>query len=487
MKIPQEVKNVVETLRQAGYESYIVGGCVRDCLRGVKPKDWDVATNAPPEETEKLFPRVFTVEEFGLVTVLTDSDEANLKEIEIMPYRVEKGYSDKRHPDKLKWVSSIEEDLARRDFTINAVAVKLCDAKREVVDPYGGKKDLKKKIVRAVGDPEERFEEDALRMMRGIRFAVTLGAGWKIEPETRKAIEKNASGLEQISKERIRDEFVKIIMSPRAAEGVDLLRTTGLLRLFLPELEAGVGVAQNKHHTYTCYVHNLKALGYAARKGYNKYVRLAALLHDVAKPMVKEGEGDEATFYNHEVVGEEMTREILKRLRFPKKEVERVANLVRWHLFYYNVGEVSASSVRKLVRNVGLENMDDLLKVRYADRIGSGCPKACPYKLRHLQYMVEKVSRDPVSVESLKVGGEEVMDILGIDPGPEVGWALDILLGEVLGNPEKNNKKFLNKKLKELKKLSEKDFKVRAEKSKEEIEKVEQKKDDMLKKKYWVK
>ncbi len=479
----------MERLEQAGFEAFIVGGCVRDSLRGVKPNDWDIATNAKPEQTAELFDRVFRVEKFGLVTILTGSRDSTLREVEIMPYRTESKYTDKRHPDEVRWAETIGQDLSRRDFTVNAMAVQVSLKKPEVevVDPFNGQKDLKKKIVRAVGDPEERFSEDGLRLIRAVRFAVALGPGWKIEKKTKRAIKNNASLLDMISKERVRDEFLKIIMCPRAADGVELLREANLLRYVIPELLENVGVEQNKHHIYSCYEHAVRSLDYAAKKGYGQNVRLAALLHDISKPEVKEGRGQDATFYNHEVVGARTTKRILKRLKFSNEDIEKIVKLVRYHLFYYDVDEVTDSSVRRLVKNVGRKNMEELLQVRYADRIGSGCPKARPYKLRHLQYVVEKISKDPISVEMLEVGGKEVMNLLDIEPGPRVGQVLDILLAEVLDDPDKNNEQFLKKKIRTIGERSEKEIEKEARKARKSIKDVKMKKDEMLKEKYWVK
>jgi poly(A) polymerase/tRNA nucleotidyltransferase (CCA-adding enzyme) len=487
MTIPKEVKSVIDSLKKAGFEAYVVGGCVRDFLRGKEPEDWDVATLAKPEEIQKTFPKSFYNNQFFTVAVQTGSRNPKLKEIEITTFRSEAKYTDKRHPDEIKFAKTIEEDLSRRDFTINALALKITrPGLVDIIDPFAGQKDLKNKIIRAVGNPEDRFSEDALRMMRAVRFSVTLGEGWKFEEKTRQGVKKNAFWLGAISKERIRDEFLKIIMTERAADGIELLRELGLLKFILPELEEGFGVGQNKHHIYECYEHSLLSLKYAAEKNFNKYVRLASLLHDVGKPRVKQGEGSDATFYNHEIVGTKMTIQILNRLKFPKKEIEKIAKLVRYHLFYYNVGEVSESSVRRLVRQVGPENMEELLQVRMADRIGSGVPKAEPYKLRHLKYTVEKVSQDPISVKTLEIGGNEVMKILNIEPGPRVGQILDVLLGEVLEDPKKNKKDFLEKEVKKLGKLSEKELSSLVQKAKKEREKIEQKRDEMTKKKYWV-
>jgi len=488
MNIPKEVKFVTEQLKKNDFEAYIVGGCVRDFLRGIKPEDWDVTTNAKPKEVRKIFPKSFYENKFLTVTVQTESKNPKLKEIEVTTYRLEAKYTDKRHPDEIRFAKTIKEDLARRDFTVNAIAICLTPGVKQVkiIDFFNGQKDLEEKIILAVGNPDERFSEDALRMMRAVRFAVTLGEGWKIEEKTKKAIEKNSVGIGAISKERIRDELMKIIMSEKAMEGVELLRELGLLKYIIPELEGGYKITQNKHHLYDCYDHYLRSLNYAAKKNFNKYVRLSSLFHDVGKPRVKRGEGRDATFYGHEVVGARMTVQILNRLKFPKKDTEKIAKLVRYHLFYYNPNEVGESSVRRLLLKVGPENIEELLEVRMADRIGSGVPKAEPYKLRHLKYLIEKVSQDPISVKMLKVNGNDVMKILNITPSPKIGEVLDILLGYVLEDPKKNEKEFLKEKIQELGKLREEKLKILALAARKEREKIETKKDEMTKQKYWV-
>jgi poly(A) polymerase/tRNA nucleotidyltransferase (CCA-adding enzyme) len=450
-------------------------------LLGIEPKDWDVTTNAKPEEIQKIFPDSFYENKFLTVTVKTNSKKENLKEIEITTYRLEADYSDKRHPDQVKYAQKLEDDLARRDFTVNALAMGL---DKKVIDLFDAKKDLKNKIIRTVGNAEERFSEDALRMLRAVRFAATLG--FNIEEKTAEAIKKNSVWLEAVSQERIRDEFVKIIMSKNPAEGVELLRKLNLLKYVLPELLENYGVLQNKHHIYDCYQHAIKSLEYAAKKNFNMYVRIAALLHDIAKPKVKVGQGENATFYNHEIVGAKMAFQILNRLKFSKKDVEKITKLVRFHLFYYNVGEVTESSVRRLVKNVGPENMQELLQVRYADRIGSGVPKAEPYKLRHLKYIIEKVSQDPISAKMLKVNGLDIMNILKIEPGPKIGQILDVLLGYVLDDPKKNDKEFLEKEIEKLGKLSEKELIKLAKMAEDKTQELETKKDEMTKQKYWV-
>jgi len=542
MEIPKEVKFVIEQLKKNRFEAYIVGGCVRDFLRRVEPKDWDVATSARPKEIQKIFPKSFYSNQFFTVTVQVGIGKPRLKEfkedksssrsltgvreIEITTYRKEAKYTDKRHPDEVKFAKTIEEDLERRDFTVNAMALAIKPflsmepqplaqiygkgaggeylaekLEIKIIDLFNGKKDLENKLIRAVGNPEDRFSEDALRMLRAVRFAVTLGEDWQfeercsslapakawaIEEKTAQAIKKNTAWLQAISKERIRDEFLKIIMSERPAQGLELLRELNLLKYIIPELEEGYKITQNKHHIYECYEHYLRSLDYAAKKNFNKYVRLAALFHDIAKPRVKEGEGPDATFYGHEIIGAKMIVQILNRLKFPKKEIEKIAKLVRYHLFYYNPEEVGESSVRRLVRQVGPENMEELLQVRMADRIGSGVPKAEPYKLRHLKYIIEKVSRDPISVRMLKVDGNEVMKILNVPPGPKIGQILDVLLGYVLEEPQKNKKEFLEKEIVKLGKLSGKELSSLSRKASKEREKLEIKRDEMAKKNYWV-
>ena len=354
----------------------------------------------------------------------------------------------------------------------------------KIIDLFKGQEDLKKKIIRAVGKAEDRFDEDALRMLRAVRIATVIG--FSIEPKTKAAIKKNVAWMRFISAERIRGELMKIIASDKAAEGIELLRELGLLKHIIPELEEGYGVGQNKHHTYEVYKHNLLCLEFAAKKGFNKYVKMAALLHHVGKPRVKSGEGADSTFYNHEIVGAKMCRQILNRLKFSKKDVEKITKLVRYHLFYYNVDEVGEASVRRLVRQAGPENMEELLQVRMCDRIGSGCPKAEPYKLRHLKYLIEKVAQDPISVKMLKISGGEVIKILKIKPGPMVGDILSVLLGQVLLEPEKNKKKLLQEEVKRLSKLSEKEVKEEVKEAEEERQKIQTKRDEMTKNKYWV-
>jgi poly(A) polymerase/tRNA nucleotidyltransferase (CCA-adding enzyme) len=511
MKFPNEIINILEKLKSAGFEAYAVGGCVRDFLltrqskskeeKKIEPKDWDITTNAKPEEIQKISPRSFYKNKFGTVTVRTknkpclpagrkqktkNKSESEFFEAEITPFRTEEKYSDKRHPDKIHWAKTLEEDLARRDFTVNAMAatpkaskLKVKSEKLKVIDLFDGQKDLKKKIIRTVGKPEDRFSEDALRMMRAVRFAVQLD--FVIEPKTFKAIQKNAHWLKMISKERIRDELIKIILSDNPDKGILLLKDAELLKFIIPELEKGIGVSQNRHHIYTIFQHLILSLKYCPSKKLE--VRLAALFHDIAKPETKSGDGPDATFYNHDIVGAKYVWQIMNRLKFPREIIEKTSLLVRYHMFYYNVDEVSEAGVRRLVRKVGLENMKDLIDLRISDRLGSGVPKAKPYKLRHLEYLIQKVSKDPISVKMLKINGEDIIKILKISPGPKIGAILNALLAEVLENPNLNKKETLKKRVKD---LGKKNIQELSQKSKE----IEEKKEEIdleEKKKFYVK
>ena len=477
MMIPNEVKNILEKLSGAGYEAYAVGGCVRDLLLNKTPKDWDITTNAKPEEIQKVFPNSVYENTFGTVGVKTESENPGLVIVEVTPYRIEGKYTDKRHPDEIRFADKLEDDLSRRDFTVNALALSEIGGVVKIIDLFKGQDDLKNRVVRTVGKPKERFNEDALRILRAVRFATTLD--FEIEKDTLTAIKENSEWLRAISKERVRDEFVKIIEADNAYDGVLTLQETGLLKYIAPELEEGIGVGQNLHHIYTVWEHNTRALKYAAEKNYSLAIRLGSLFHDIGKPRTKRGEGKYSTFYGHDIVGGRMTAQIMERLKLPKDLSEKVIKLVRYHLFYYNVGEVTESSVRRLLVNVGPENIEDLIKVREGDRIGSGRPKAVPYKLRHLKYVVDKVSHDPISVKMLKVDGNELMSELGIKPGPKVGLILNSLLAEVLDDPTKNTKDHLRQRIHELDKKSPEELRdvlKRIEKAVEEGEKERMKK-----------
>lgn len=481
-EIPKEARAICAVLKLSGYEAYLVGGCVRDMIAGVEPKDWDITTNARPEQIQELFPESVYENSFGTVAVKTESEDPKLKIVEVTTFRVEGKYSDKRHPDEVKFADKVEDDLSRRDFTINAMAYDI--NANNVVDPYGGREDLDAKVIRTVGDPGKRFEEDALRLMRAVRFAAEFG--FVIEEYTEEALHKNAGLLEMIAKERIRDEFVKIIMTAKAVEGVEELERAGLLQFIMPELRDGIGVGQNEHHIYSVWEHNLKSLGYAVKQNYALEIRIAALLHDVGKPKTKYGDGIKSTFHNHEMVGARLATRMLDRLHFSKHITEQVIHLVRYHMFYYNVGEVSPAGVRRFLARVGPESIDDLIKVREADRIGSGVPKAVPYKLRHLLFMIEKVKRDPISPKMLKINGEEIMQVLGIKPGPKIGKILAILLEEVIDDPFMNENVQLKRRVEQLNEMDEKELNAMVAKAKETKDEFEEGVEKEMKRQFHV-
>ena len=485
MKLPEFIKNILEKIADSGFESYVVGGCVRDLLIAeikreiLEPKDWDITTNAKPEEILKIFPEGKYENKFGTVLIpIKNKDNKTENVVEVTTYRSERGYSDSRRPDKIVFEEELENDLARRDFTVNALA---WDGKSDkIIDLFGGEKDIKKKIIRAVGEPVDRFKEDALRMMRAVRFVSQLN--FTMEPKTERGIIKMAGSLKFIAKERIKDELIKILSSDNSYNGVIMLYKLKLLQYIIPELLQGENMKQNHHHIYTVFKHSILSLKFCPNKDWR--VRFAALLHDIGKPKTRNFKDGAATFYNHEYAGERMARKIMKRLKFSAADTEKVAILVRNHMFYYDVDAVTASSVRRLIKKVGKENLKDLIDMRIADRLGSGTPKAKPYKLRHLEYMFERVQNDPVSVKCLKIDGDYLIKKMGIAPGPKMGALLDVLLSEVIEDPKLNNLKYLAARANELKKNNLKELYGQA---KEKIE-VKRKQDDRkMKKGYYVK
>lgn len=492
MTLPQEIRDVIKTLNDAGFEGYAVGGGVRDLLLKKKPKDWDVTTNAKPDEIQELWPKNFYNNDFGTVTVLTDSKDPVLTEIEVTTYRVEGEYNDQRHPDAIKFVTKLTDDLSRRDFTVNALALGLSadtsyaenavviDDLR-IIDPFGGLKDIDKRVIRAVGDAAERFSEDALRLWRAVRLAAQLD--FEIEQETMRDLTAQAPAINAVSHERVRDEFVKLVMSDHPENGLNLLQRTGLLAMTLPEVAEGIGIGQNKHHVYTVFEHNIKSLQWAANYDYKLHIRLAALLHDIGKPKTKRRKGDDFTFYAHDVVGARMAEKLMKRLKFSNEMINSVVHLVRHHMFYYDVGKVTEAGARRLLRRVGANNFDDLIKVRIAERKGSGVPKAEPYRLRHLQFLVEKAAQEPITTSQLAISGGDLMKELAIRPGPQVGGILSALLAEVLDDPTKNNPEWLLDKALALKDMDVKELKKLGEVAKDVAEK---KREDDIRRKYHV-
>lgn len=480
MDIPKEVKIILEKLEKTKYEAFIVGGCVRDLIMKREPQDWDITTNAPPEEVKKIFPDSFYENKFGTVGV-----QSKIGIIEITTFRTEEKYTDKRHPDEIKFAKTLKEDLARRDFTINAMAM---DSGFQLHDLFDGQKDLKNKVIRTVGDSDERFQEDALRLLRAIRFTATLG--FKIETKTFESIKKNIGLLRFISKERIRDEIIKIIETSQPSLGFELLRETGLLKFIMPELGEGWGVGQNKHHIYTVWEHNIRSLAYGAKEQFSTLVKLAALLHDVGKPRAKEGDGPDSTFYGHDIIGAKIAAQIMENLKFPRADIEKVYKLIRWHLFNYDPEKgITDSAIRRLIKNVGEENIEDLVKVRMCDRIGSGVPKAVPYRLRHFEFRVEKILREKeaVSVKMLKINGNDVMKTLNIKAGPRIGHILNTILEEVIDNPKNNEHDYLIQRMAELNKMSDEKLEKLRDKAETKIELLENQREGEIKEKHYVK
>ncbi len=500
LDIPQEVLNVVKTLKDKGFEAYLIGGCVRDILLGRKPKDWDVTTNAVPEEIIPLFKDTFYENNYGTVGIVNEDIPASqtgiadetLRVIEVTPYRLEAEYSDNRRPDHVTFSKNLEDDLKRRDFTINALALDITESgkakyKGTYLDYYNGHEDLQEKVLRTVGEAHDRFNEDGLRILRAVRIATEIG--FKIDKKTEKAIIDNVSLLKNIAKERIRDEFERIIMSDNPMAGLVACHKMGLIPYIAPEIETAVSIEQSRSHIYDVFEHSLRALQHSADKKYTLEMRLASLFHDIGKPASRrwDKENNLWTFYGHEVVGAKMVAKILADLRFPKKVIEKVTKLVRWHMFFADTEQISLSAVRRIISSVGRDNIWDLMNLRGADRMGMGRPKESPYRLRKYHSMVEEAMTDPVSVGMLKIDGKKLMDVTHETPGPKIGYILHALLEEVLENPALNTEEYLNKRSKELVKLDASELQKLGESGKETKEKEEEKKIEEIRKKHWVK
>ncbi|HEY4527026.1 MAG TPA: CCA tRNA nucleotidyltransferase [Candidatus Paceibacterota bacterium] len=464
LSVPQEARAVCETLNAAGFEAYLVGGCVRDMLLGREPKDWDVTTNATPAQIQGLFAETFYENDYGTVGVVTQSADAKLKVIEITPYRIESEYSNARHPDDVRFSDKLSDDLKRRDFTINAIAYD--PIKNELVDEHGGKEDLLRRVLETVGDAHERFEEDALRMLRAIRLSAELD--FTISSETAAGIAKNAGQLVKISGERIRDEFTRIIESPRPMQALYMAQKLGILRHVAPALEEGIGCAQNQAHSYDVFEHNLRALQHAADNNWSFEVRLSALFHDIGKPAVRQWseEKNDWTFHGHDMAGAKIAKGILKDLRFSRETIDNVSNLVRWHMFFSDPDTVTLAAVRRTIQRVGKDHIKELLQLRMCDRIGTGRPKEQPFRLRKYMSMVDEALRDPISVGMLAIDGAKILE-LGEKPGPRVGWILHSLLEEVLEDPKKNTAEYMETKAQELGKLRTEELKKLGEAGKE--------------------
>lgn len=493
--IPEEVTAIALKLEEKKFEAYLIGGCVRDLMLGRKPKDWDITTNANPEQVISLFQNTFYENEYGTVGIVNkETEDETLKVVEVTPYRLEEKYSDNRRPDKVIFSGKIEDDLKRRDFTINAIALKIIgkDGKKslyraKIIDLTTGIKDLKAGIVKSVGEPIERFSEDALRILRAVRIATELG--FSIDTQTESAIGTTASLLEKIAAERVRDEFIRILMSDNPMTGLNLCKKLGLIKYIIPELEETIGINQNKAHSYDVWEHTLRALQHGALKKWSLDVRLATIFHDIGKPTTRLWSKDKNdwTFHGHDMVGAKIATKAMSRLRFSKKEIDKTSKLVRWHMFFSDTEQITLSAVRRIVTKVGHENIWDLMQVRMCDRIGTGVPKESPYRLRKYQSMIEEVLRDPISVSMLAIDGGEIMKSTGLQPGPKIGYILNALLEEVLDDPKKNIKENLEKMAQNLVKLNDNELKKAGESAKNKREREEDKEIEIIRKKYWVK
>ena len=441
LKIPDKVKEKVAKFEKAKAEIYIVGGASRDLLLEREVTDWDFTTNLTPEEMKKLFPKnSFYNNKFGTFSVVGKNGEV----FEITTFRTDVGYSDGRHPDRVKWGKSLAEDVARRDFTINAIAISLKPTIK-IIDLFGGRKDLENKLVKTVGDPDQRFAEDGLRLMRAVRIASQLG--FEIEEKTLKSIQKNAKLINNISGERVRDELFKLLLSPTPSVGIELLRQSGLLKEIMPELLDGVEMAQKGHHINDVWTHNLKTLDNCQSK--NPITRLAALLHDVGKPKSMKGKGEARTFHNHEIYGSRLAVKLGKRLKLSNKELDQLFRLVRWHMFTVQETQTD-KAVRRFIRNVTPEYIDEMIDLRRADRLGSGS-RETSWRWELFKKRIVEVQKQPFSVRDLKVNGKDVMEILTINPGPKVGEILNRIFKEVEEDPSLNNREILLEKIRQYK------------------------------------
>ena len=430
LAVPKDVERVVDRLIANGFEAFVVGGCVRDAIRGVDPQDWDVATSAKPEEIQRLFKRSLYTNRFGTVVVSSGDHE-----IEVTTYRIEAGYADHRRPEDVAFTESLHEDLARRDFTMNAMAWRPTPSGGELVDPFDGRTDLEAKIVRAVGDPAERFAEDALRMLRAVRFASVLRM--RIEPRTADAIQAHAELAAHLSGERIQQELDKILLAERPSTGIRLLSDLGLLAVLCPELEVCKTIPQDKAVAQDVFEHSLITVDATPP---DLVLRLAGLFHDVGKPETFA----DGHFHQHESVGEAIARRVLRRWKYPKDTVTAVAHLIRHHMFWYQA-DWTGSAVRRFIRKVGLDVIPDLFALRRADNIGSGLRPPRMYALEDLWTRVQaEIERSTAfSPRDLEVDGNDVMRELGIGPGPEVGRVIAAAFERVLDDPDLNTRERL--------------------------------------------
>jgi tRNA nucleotidyltransferase (CCA-adding enzyme) len=463
--VPWEVVVITTRLQAAGFSAFVVGGAVRDLLLHKPITDWDFTTNAEPAAIQSLFPENFYENAFGTVGVSRahiwqlysrDSQALSLSEqeeiYEITTFRSESAYSDHRRPDAVQWGKTLEEDLIRRDFTINAMALQipmldipdpaLAQVKVDatLIDPHHGQTDLEAGWIKAVGDPSRRFAEDALRMLRAVRLGAQLQ--FHLDMDVLVALQTNSGLLQHIAGERIRDEFLKILTTDQVEDALTLLATTGLLTYIVPELLATKGIEQRGHHEHDVWTHSLRAC--ATCPSTDPIVRLAVLLHDIAKPQTQAPLADhpgEYSFYNHEVVGARVARDIARRLRLPKDDIQRIFTLVRWHMFHYQTTMTDAA-IRRFIRRVGPENIPDIIALRTGDRLGSGS-KSTNWRLEEMKDRIEGQLHQPLKVADLVIDGNEVMATLQIPPSRRVGEILQALFELVLEDPQRNTIEYL--------------------------------------------
>lgn len=489
--IPKNVTRVTSLLADAGFEAYLVGGCVRDMIMNREPSDWDITTNAVPEKIVKLFEeageRVVYENNFGTVAIVFEDEEPDspTRVIEVTPYRTEGEYSDNRRPDSVAFADTLGEDLSRRDFTCNALAYN--SVSQTLIDHYNGITDITSATLRAVGNPQERLREDALRIMRAVRFSAQLE--FALADDLRDALRETSALLENISWERIRDEFTKLIMSKNIYAGLNLMKDIGIAEYVVPELAEGIGVEQNRSHVFTVWEHNIRAGQTAAEQGWPLYIRLAGLFHDCGKPATKRFDKKQnvTTFYGHEVVGARMVKNFMQRLKYPKDLSELVVKLVRYHMFFSDPEKITLSAVRRMIRNVGKEHIWDLMNVRRCDRIGMGRPQAAPYRLRMYESMIDEALRDPIDVKMLKLNGDIMIHEMGMKPGREMGWILHALLEEVLDDPKRNTREYLENRARELEQLDRETLQELGEKGKETQQEADQEAVKHLRNKHKVK
>jgi len=431
--LPEEIHILVKTLNDNGYKAFLVGGCIRDILMHKTPKDWDITTNANPEQIQAVFPDSFYENDFGTVGVKTE-----IGVVEVTPFRKEGSYSDGRRPDTVEYTDDINLDLSRRDFTMNAIAYD--PIQDSLVDPFEGIKDIGDKLIKCVGEPDKRFSEDGLRIMRMIRFAAQLD--FSIDTETLMSAMNNRQILDKIAKERIKDEFCKILMSPDAIKAFIYMSKIDVLQYITIHLKESVNIKQNGVHIYDVFEHLIRSMQCAVDKNYSLELRIAALFHDIGKPATRvfSKEKNDYTFYNHEVVGAKMTKKILNELKFSHETIEKVTKLIRWHMFFSDTEQITHSAVRRMIVNVGRENIWDLIDLRICDRVGSGRPKEDPYRLRKYMSIIEEVISDATDVSMLKIGGKDLMEMLHVTPGPVIGQILNILLDKCIEDADINSK-----------------------------------------------